>query len=57
VKISKQEGKLTLQRRSTDNPTNAKETAEGEVKANKASRGGRSGNKLTITRLQLTKQN
>jgi hypothetical protein len=56
VEIGKQEGKLTLQRRSTDNPENVEERAEGEVKPNKTNRGEQSGEKsLTITRLQLTK--
>jgi hypothetical protein len=45
VEISKQEGKLTLQRRRTDNPANVEEMTEGEVKANKTSRGVQSGNK------------
>jgi len=46
VETSKEEGKLTLQRRSTDNPANAEERAEGEVKANKTKRGEQSGNNL-----------
>jgi len=46
VERSKQEGKLTLQKRSTDNPANVEERAEGEVKANKTNRGEKSGNNL-----------